>query len=182
MGMTHAVLGAAKEGPASRYELLMRLRRDFPLWNFSSGGVYHAIDTLTPHLLRPRDGDGTTGDYELTPAGEVRLRAWVRRPSRPGPFRDDLRLQIAYSELEDLPGIERQISERLRWIGAQQAALRDGSHLREMRRLQKHWSVTRLLIVRAVQLAVLDGLARGLRRAQAEILNAIEQHAAQQSR
>jgi DNA-binding PadR family transcriptional regulator len=182
MGMTHAVLGAAKDGPASRYELLMRLRRDFPLWNFTSGGVYHAVETLTPHLLRPCDGDGSTGDYELTPAGDVRLRAWVRRPSRPGPFRDDLRLQIAYSELEDLPWIEQQIRERLRWIGKQQAALRDISRLRELRRLRKPWSVTRLLIVRAIQLAVLDGLARGLRRAQAEIIDAIEQHAVQQDR
>jgi DNA-binding PadR family transcriptional regulator len=182
MGMTHAVLGAAKEGPASRYELLMRLRRDFPLWNFSSGGVYHAVDKLTPHLLCPCDGDEPTGDYELTPAGDVRLRAWVRRPSQPGPFRDDLRLQIAYSEPEDLPGLEQQIHERLRWIGRQQAALRDLSHLREVRRLQKPWSVTRLLVARAIQLAVLDGLARGLRRAQAEIIDAIQQHAAQQSR
>ncbi len=180
MGMRHAVLGAAKEGPASRYELVMRLRRDFPLWNFTSGGVYHAVDALTPHLLRPCDGDGTTGDYELTPAGDVRLRAWIRRPSRPGPFRDDLRLQIAYSEPEDLPWIEQQIRERLRWIGKQQAALRDVSQLRELRRLQKPWSVTRLLIARAIQLAVLDGLARGLRRAQAEIIIAIEQHAALQ--
>jgi DNA-binding PadR family transcriptional regulator len=182
MGMTHAVLGAAKEGPASRYELLVRLRRDFPLWGFTSGGVYHAVDALTPHLLRPCDGDGTTGDYELTPAGNVRLRTWVRRPSQPGPFRDDLRLQIAYSELEDLPGIEWQIRERLRWIGAQQAALRGVSHLRELRRLQQPWSSTRLLVVRAIQLAVLDGLARGLRRAQAEVVDAIEQHAAQQDR
>ncbi|MBS1869441.1 MAG: hypothetical protein JSS99_07230 [Actinobacteria bacterium] len=179
MGMTHAVLGAAKEGPASRYELLMRLRRDFPLWNFSSGGVYHAVDKLTPHLLRPCDGDKTTGDYELTATGDIRLRAWVRRPSRPGPFRDDLRLQIAYSEPEDLPWIEQQIRERLRWIGEQQAALRDVSHLRELRRLQKPWSITRLLVARAIQLAVLDGLARGLRRAQAEIITAIEQSAQQ---
>lgn len=182
MGMTHAVLGAAKEGPASRYELLMRLQRDFPLWNFSTGGVYHAVDKLTPHLLRPCDGDKTTRDYELTATGDTRLRAWVRRPSRPGPFRDDLRLQIAYSEPEDLPWIEQQIRERLRWIGKQQATLRDVSHLRELRRLQKPWSVTRLLVARAIQLAVLDGLARGLRRAQAEIITAIEQHAAQQER
>ncbi len=181
MGMTHAVLGAAKEGPASRYELLMRLRRDFPLWNFSSGGVYHAVDRMTPHLLRPCDGDRTTGDYELTPAGSARLRAWVRRPSRPGPFRDDLRLQIAYSEPEDLPWIEQQIRERLRWIGQQQEALRDVSHLRELRRLQKSWSVTRLLIARAIQLAVLDGLARGLRRAHAEIVDAIAQNAEPQN-
>jgi len=182
MGMQHAVLGAAKEGPASRYELLTRLRRDFPLWSFTSGGVYHAVDALTPHLLRPRDGDGNTSAYELTPAGDVRLRAWVRRPSRPGPFRDDLRLQIAYSEPEDLPWIEQQIRERLRWIGEQQMALRDLSHIRGLRRLQKPWSVTRLLIVRAIQLAVLDGLARGLRRAHAEIVDAIEYHAAQQER
>lgn len=176
MGMKHAVLGAAKEGPASRYELLRRLRRDFPLWSFTSGGVYHAVDRITPHLLRPCDGDGT---YELTPAGETRLRAWVRRPSPPGPFRDDLRLQIAYSEPEDLPWLELQIHERLRWIGEQQNALRDVSHLRELRRLRKPWSVTRLLIARALQLAVLDGLARGLRRAHAEIVDAIAQHAAQ---
>lgn len=182
MGMTHAVLGAAKEGPASRYELLTRLRRDFPLWNFTSGGVYHAVSRLTPHLLRPCDGDGTTGAYELTPAGEARLRAWVRRPSQPGPFRDDLRLQIAYSEPEDLPWIEQQIGERLRWIGKQQKALHDLSHLRGRRRLHKPWSVTRLLIARAIQLAVLDGLALGLRRAQAEIINEIARHAAPQER
>jgi len=182
MGMRHAVLGAAKEGPASRYELLMRLRRDFPLWNFTSGGVYHAVSRLTPHLLRPCDGDDTTGAYELTQAGDARLRAWVRRSSQPGPFRDDLRLQIAYSEPKDLPWIEQQICERLRWIGEQQKALRDISHLREQRRLNKSWSVTRLLIVRAIQLAVLDGLARGLRRAQAEIINEMKQHAAPQDR
>ncbi|MGN6188040.1 MAG: hypothetical protein ACTHOE_04015 [Conexibacter sp.] len=160
----------------------MRLRRDFPLWNFTSGGVYHAINKVTPHLLRPCDADDPTGDYELAPAGETRLRAWVRRPSPPGPFRDDLRLQIAYSELEDLPWIEQQIRERLRLIGEQQAALRDVSHLRETRRLEKPWSVTRLLVARAIQLAILDGLARGLRRAQAEIVDALEQHTAQQSR
>lgn len=179
MGMRHAVLGAATEGPASRYELLRRLRRDFPLWSFTAGGVYHHVARM-PHLLRPCDHDEAHGEYELTPAGRAFLRTWVRRPSRPGPFRDDLRLQIAYSEVEDLPWIEQQIRERLAWIGRQQAALRDVSHLRELRRLQKQWSVTRHLIARAIQLAVLDGLARGLRRAHAEIVDTIEQNRVRQ--
>jgi hypothetical protein len=182
MGMRHGVLGAAREGPASRYELLGRLRRDFPLWKFTSGGVYHAVDGLTPHLLRPRDGDGTAGTLELTSTGDARLREWIRRPSAPGPFRDDLRLQIAYSEVQDLPWIEQQIRERLRSIGQQQTALRDVTHVRELRRLQNPWSLTRVLIARAIQLAILDGLARGLRRAHAEVANAIEQHAAQKDR
>jgi hypothetical protein len=88
--------------------------------------------------------------------------------------RDDLRLQIAYSEIEDLPRLERQVRARLRWVAERSVELRDIGHLGTLRRLDKPWRTTRLLIVRAIQLAVLDGLARGLRRAHAEIVDAME--------
>lgn len=173
MGMRHAVLGAALEGPASRYDLLVRLQRDFPLWHFTSGGVYHAVEALTPHLLQRRD-DGT---YELTPAGRSHLRSWVRKQSSPGPLRDDLRLQIAYSEVEDLPWIEAQVRVRLAWVAKRIVELHDGGLGPGVRRIAKPWSTVRMLVVRAIQREVLGGIERALRRAHAEIVDTMERHA-----
>jgi len=176
MGMRHAVLGVAQDGPATRYELLVRLRWAFPLYRFSSGGVYDAIKSLADAgLLSPREvkDDADIAVFEITAPGSGHLRNWVRKPSRPGVVRDDLRAQIAYSEVEDLPALAERVQQRLEWVARLMDELRDpGEDVEELRRLDKPWRTVRLLIVRVVALSVLDGMARGLRQAHAEILRA----------
>jgi hypothetical protein len=123
------------------------------------------------------DDDART--YEMTGIGRTRLKAWVRRRSDLGPVRDDLRQQIAFSEVEDLPWLAARVERRLEWVHEQMEKLRDVGDIAVLRQQRKPWSVVRLLVVRVIELSVLDGMARGLRRAHVEIVEAMERHAEQ---
>ena len=181
MGMTHAVLGVAMDGPASTPELLARLQRDIPVWRFSESSVYDAVKTLKNQgLLRvvEKGGEEDARAYEVSELGRARLRAWVRKRSGLGAVRDDLRQQIAYSEVEDLPWLVERVQRRIEWVLQRMEELRDVGDVAVLRRGEKPWTVVRLLVVRAIELGMLDGMLRGLRRAHAEIIQAME-HAEQ---
>jgi DNA-binding PadR family transcriptional regulator len=184
MGVIHAVLGAAMDGPASVPELYARLERDLPVWRFSESSVYDATKALASQgLLREVEllsGEDDARTYEMTGMGRTRLKRWVRNRSDLGPVRDDLRQQIAFSEVEDLPWLAARVERRLAWVDVQMEKLRDVGNLAVLGSERKPWSVVRLLVVRVVELSVLDGMARGLRRAHVEIVEAMERHAERQ--
>jgi hypothetical protein len=197
MGMKEAMLGEVADQPLRRTALVRRLRRRHPLARWE--GLDTTVDTLRREGLLsaaalPANADGD-GDHapshpvphddevrdpredptlvELSAAGRARLRAWLRRASPPGTFRDDLLLQIAASEVADLPALEAIVRER--WATVTDFAEEDDEAPAPDPVKPDGWHQRRLLVARELDRSVLDGLARGLRRAHAQIVDALAQ-------
>jgi DNA-binding PadR family transcriptional regulator len=178
MKLKHAVLAAAVQGPATRYELQVRAQELFPASALSSGGVYHAVDECehAGHLARRDKGaDDDVAVYELTPVGDSYMRAWMRKASEPQGVRDELRDQIAYSEVEDLPWLADEIRRHLRLITEQRAGVQPDTLDAQARPgIEPPWSQLRRPTLRTVELGALDGKARALRMALTEVVEEIE--------
>ncbi|MGN6188977.1 MAG: hypothetical protein ACTHOE_08760 [Conexibacter sp.] len=197
MGMKEAMLGEVADRPLRRAALVRRLRRRHPLARWE--GLDTMVDTLRregllsavalppnpadeadPTALDPALHDDEARDPRedptpvgLSPAGRARLHAWLSREPPPGTFRDDLPLQIAASEVEDLPALEAIVRDRLATVS--DLAERDDAPPAPPPVEPDDWHRRRLLLARELDRSVLDGLARGLRRAHAQIVDALEQ-------
>ena len=198
MGVKEAMLGEVADRPLRRTALARRIRRRHPLTRWK--GLDTMVDTmrreglLSTFVISPspgEEGDRATPDHalhdddasdpreDLTPvglsvAGQSRLRAWLGRSTAPGTFRDDLLLQIAASEEDELPALEAMVRDRLATVTDLAAEVADVPGALTVK--PEDWHRRRMRVVRTLDLSVLDGLARGLRRAHAEIVNALEQH------
>jgi hypothetical protein len=197
MGMKEAMLGEVADQPLRRTALVRRLRRRHPL------ARWKGLDTMVDKLRRegllsavvlPVDADAD-GDHAaldpavhddeardpredptpvgLSPAGREELRAWLSGEAPPGTFRDDLLLQIAASEMDDLPALEAIVRER--WATVTDLAATDDESSGTVPVKPDDWPRKRLLVARELDRSILDGLARGLRRAHAQIVDALEQ-------
>jgi hypothetical protein len=196
MGMKEAMLGEVADRPLRRTSLVRRLRRRHPLARWQ--GHDQMVDKLRREGLLstvahpPLTGcagdpascdrdpwdDGTHDPredptpFELSAAGRSCLREWLRGATAPGAFRDDLLVQIAASEEDELAALEAMVRERLATVTDLAAEADD---LPKRVPVQpENWRRRRMRVARALDLSVLDGLARGLRRAHAEIVSAIE--------
>lgn len=187
--MREAVLGEAAERPLRRTALIRRIRRRHPLagWQARSTettvdalrreGLLAGVDVAVAAVDEPVDPREDPTPLQTTAAGRDQLRAWQRTSSPPRPFRDDLLLQIAASDERDLPELDEMLRTRLTTVAALEAEIDEPMPVPTV--AAADWRQRRLLVARALDLGVLDGLARGLRRAHAEIVNAMEGDASQ---
>jgi hypothetical protein len=196
MGMKEAMLGEVADQPLRRTALVRRLRRRHPLARWKGldtmvdtlrrEGLLSAVDLSSsidggrdPAAFDPALDDEARDPREdptpvaLSPAGRARLRAWLGREAPPGTFRDDLLLQIAASELDDLPLLEAIVRDRCATVT--DLATEDDDEPAPIPVKPDDWHRRRLLVARELDRSVLDGLARGLRRAHAQIVDALEQ-------
>jgi len=198
--MKEAMLGEVADRPLRRTALVRQLRSRHPLARWKGldtmvdklrrEGLLSAIlltanpDVDDPATFDPaRDGDEAHDPREdptpvgLSPAGRAQLREWLSREAPPGSFRDDLLLQIAASEVEDLPALERIVRERSATVA--DLALRGDDAPAPLPVKPEDWHRRRLLVARELDRSILDGLARGLRRAHAQIVEALAQQSPQ---
>jgi len=197
MGMKEAMFGEVADQPLRRTALVRRLRRRHPL------ARWQGLDTMVDKLRREgllsalvsptyADTDGDHAPFDpafpddevcdpredptpvaLSPAGRAQLRAWLSRAAPPGTFRDDLLLQIAASEVDDLPALATIVRDR--WTTVTDLAGTDDDVPAPHPVKPGDWHQQRLLVARDLDRSILDGLARGLRRAHAQIVDALEQ-------
>ncbi len=198
MGMKEAMLGEVADRPLRRTALARRIRRRHPLARWQ--GLDTMVDTmrreglLSTVVIAPspgEKGDRATTDPALhgddahdpredpTPvglsaAGQSRLRAWLGRSTAPGTFRDDLLLQIAASEEDELPALAAMVRDRLATVTDLATEVGDVAGAVTVK--PEDWHRRRMRVAHALDLSVLDAVARGLRRAHAEMVNALEQH------
>jgi len=196
--MKEAMLGEVADQPLRRTALVRRLRRRHPLARWE--GLDTTVDTLrregllsAPKIPATAECSGyrrsldpaSPGDeardpredptpVELSAAGRARLRVWLSREAPPGSFRDDLLLQIAASEVGDLPALEAIVRERSATV-ADLAHRGDEEPAASLPVKPGDWHQRRLLVARELDRSILDGLARGLRRAHAQIVDALAQ-------
>jgi hypothetical protein len=197
MGMKEAMLGEVADRPLRRTALVRQLRSRHPLARWK--GLDTMVDTLRREGLLsavilpatpdaeddqtpfdpalhddeahdPREDPTPVG---LSPSGRARLREWLAREAPPGTFRDDLLLQIAASEVEDLPALETIVRERTATVA--DLAPRGDDEPAHLPVKPDDWHRRRLLVARELDRSILDGLARGLRRAHAQIFEALAQ-------
>lgn len=197
MGMKEAMLGEVAERPLRRTALVRRLRHRHQLARWQ--GLDTLVDTLRREGLlsavaTPADtgvhGDHAAPDPEsddeeardpredptpvgLSTAGRERLRAWLTSATPAGTFRDDLLLQIAASGVDDLPDLEAIVRDR--WAAVAGLVDKDDEGLAQLPVKPDDWHRRRLLVARELDRSILDGLARGLRRAHAQIVDALAQ-------
>lgn len=195
--MKEAMLGEVADQPLRRTALVRRLGRRHPLAGWK--GLDTMVDTLRregllsaaavpvgfetdgdeaepgprPHDSEARDPREDPTPFGLSATGRARLRAWLGRAAPPGTFRDDILLQIAASEVEDLPALEAIVRERSA-TAANLAQTADGTPA-SLPVKPDDWHRRRLLVARELDRSILDGLARGLRRAHAQIVEALAQ-------
>ena len=191
--MKEAMLGEVADQPLRRTTLVRRLRRRHPLARWQ--GLDTMVDTLrregllsafAPAASADEGGDCAMlhGDEALDPredptpvglsaAGREELRAWLSSTAPPGTFRDDLLLQIAATEVDDLPALETILRDR--WATVTNLAREDDDSSAPLTVKPDDWHQRRLLVARELDRSVLDGFARGLRRAHAQIVDALQQ-------
>jgi hypothetical protein len=185
MGMKEAMLGEVADQPLRRTALVRRLRRRHPL------ARWKGLDTMVDKLRRegllsavalPMDADADDEARDpredptpvgLSPAGRAQLHAWLSGVAPPGTFRDDLLLQIAASEVDDLPALAAIVRDR--WATVTDLGEKDGGEPGPVPVKPDDWHRRRLLVARELDRSILDGLARGLRRAHAQIVEALAQ-------
>jgi hypothetical protein len=184
MGMKEAVLGEAADRPLRRTALIRRIRRRHPLAGWQERSTETTVDALRREGLlagvdaavvpadEPADPREDPTPLQTTAAGRDQLRAWQRTSSPTRPFREDLLLQIAASDEQDLPELDAMVRARLTTVAALEAEIDEPMPVSTGDAAD--WRQRRLLVARALDLGVLDGLARGLRRAHAEIVDAME--------
>jgi hypothetical protein len=179
MGLRHVVLGESAEGPLSFDELARRVAQNHAAAAWDSASIDATIRRFRHRgVLRPvadvdAQGDvdeATSADLallELTPGGREALRSWRRRPSRPAPFRDDVLMNIGTADEEDLAELDGMLVERLRWIVETHRKVTDVPEPTAPSRMS--WHEKRKVVARRFDVLRMDGIARGLRRAQSEI-------------
>lgn len=197
MGMKEAMLGEVADRPLRRTALVRRLRHRHRLARWQ--GLDTLVDTLrregllsavaTPTdtgvdgdraapNLAPDDDQARDPREDPTPvglstAGRERLRAWLSSAAPAGTFRDDLLLQIATSEVDDLPDLEAIVRDR--WATVANSSDEGDDLPASLPVKPDDWHRRRLLVARELDRSILDGLARGLRRAHAQIVDALAQ-------
>lgn len=197
MGMKEAMLGEVAEKPLRRTALVRRLQHRHQLARWQ--GLDTLVDTLRREGLLstaatsadtdvdgdraapdPASDDGGARDPRedptpvgLSTAGRKSLRAWLTSATPAGTFRDDLLLQIAASEVDDLPDLEAIVRDR--WATVAGLLDKDDDAPAPSPVKPDDWHRRRLLVARELDRSMLNGLARGLRRAHAQIVDALAQ-------
>ncbi len=105
MALESALLGFLSEGPLTGYELKTRCfdGRSAHAWTADQAQIYRTLERLEKRrLVRsrliPQRGRPDRRVYQITPAGEATLDAWLREPADPPPVRDPFLLQLLFSE------------------------------------------------------------------------------------
>ncbi|MDZ4170122.1 MAG: PadR family transcriptional regulator [Coriobacteriia bacterium] len=105
MSLEHAILGLLNEHPRSGYDLKTRCFDGplYPLWAADQAQVYRTLERLkTVGLVtatrRRRAGKPDRRLYELTPAGQVSLQAWLASPADTPVVRDPLLIRLYFGE------------------------------------------------------------------------------------
>ena len=86
MSLPHVLLGLLTRGPASGWDLKLRLTEDPSLgWDAELAQIYPALKLLLRGgflaLKRRRSSEGPTRrEYRLTPSGRRELRKWLSEP------------------------------------------------------------------------------------------------------
>ena len=100
----YVVLGMLLQGPANGYEVRQRIATSVGnFWQESFGQLYPTLHQLLREDLVERS-DATPGPregqrYAITGTGRQALRAWLARPPRPQPERNELLLKVFFAEL-----------------------------------------------------------------------------------
>lgn len=112
VSLEHAILGLLDERPRSGYELKTQCFDGLlqPLWAADQAQIYRTLERLKSLGLvtatrKRRSGRPDRRLYELTPAGQVALKAWLGAPSEPPVVRDPLLIRLYFggaTEDEDL--------------------------------------------------------------------------------
>lgn len=111
-----AVLGALSTGPMSGYELRRAITEVLGhFWHESFGQIYPCLTALEAVGAVRRTGPGRTSGtvFEITPAGETRLRELLAEPHHAPPARNGLLLRLFFgSHLP--PGAPESLLEQAR--------------------------------------------------------------------
>lgn len=94
-----AVLGALSTGPMSGYELRRAITEVLGhFWHESYGQIYPCLTALEESGAVRRTGPGRTSGtvFQITPAGEDRLRALLAEPHTTPPARNGLLLRLFF--------------------------------------------------------------------------------------
>ncbi|MGW0432495.1 helix-turn-helix transcriptional regulator [Micromonospora sp. NPDC003197] len=132
MAIQHAVLALLASGPSYGYELKGSFEAAVgPQWGpLNIGHLYQILDRLSRDglVVAERQSQPVKPDrvvYEITPAGQQELDAWLSAPSpRSGGFRDDFFLKVTAAARSGSPDVVRTV------LGNQRGHL-----LRELRNL-----------------------------------------------
>lgn len=94
-----AVLGALSTGPMTGYEVRRAITEVLGhFWHESYGQIYPCLAALEQSGAARRTGPGRTSGtvFEITPAGEGRLRTLLAEPHAPPPARNGLLLRLFF--------------------------------------------------------------------------------------
>jgi DNA-binding PadR family transcriptional regulator len=110
-----AILGFLKEEPRHGYELKRRLG-DLGLRSVSFGSLYPALRRLDrSHLIESIDGRNRKKVYQITPAGEAKLKELLEDRTTESEDDRSFNLRVAFFRYLD-PEVRLQILERRKMI------------------------------------------------------------------
>jgi DNA-binding PadR family transcriptional regulator len=109
MSVRHALLGLLSEGPKYGHQLRQEFEaRTGDVWPLNVGQVYTTLQRLERDGLVESDAtaeDGPQKTFQITPAGEAEVSAWLRTPpDLTSPPRDELVIKVLVAL--GMPGID----------------------------------------------------------------------------
>ena len=146
MALRYAILGYLSSAPGSGYDLAHQLDRGLGwFWSASHSQIYPELKRLEEEGLV--EGTATTvGEklekriYAITDEGLEQLKTWTAEPPRYRPNRDPERLQLIFSDLDEIEAIRRHLEvhrERYREHAAKLRETRDRIIAREHERVEQ---------------------------------------------
>lgn len=110
------VLGMLALGPASAYALRQRIATSVGyFWQESFGQLFPTLADLEQEgLVRGTDvagGRRRRRDFEITPAGEAALGAWLHEPPAAQPERNEMLLKVFFADPGDVDALSAFIAE-----------------------------------------------------------------------
>lgn len=115
-----ALLGMLSLRPMSGYEIRQTIEWSVGnFWQESYGQIYPTLKRLVKDGFAEAKEDGSRGRavYRLTAAGRKQLRAWLKTPSRPQVWRNEMLLKIFFAG-QGGPGTVRSQVEAFRELHA----------------------------------------------------------------
>lgn len=100
MSLAHALLTSLLEKPSSGYDLARRFDKSIGFfWHATHQQIYRELARMEQagwiaSDAAPDGGKTRKRLYQVLPAGEAALRAWVREPTEPTDLRDELMVRL----------------------------------------------------------------------------------------
>jgi PadR family transcriptional regulator, regulatory protein AphA len=177
MSLRFALLAALHEAPATGYELTQRFRRRLAhVWSASHQQIYRELGTLHEEgmLTMTEVAQADKPDrklYQITPAGEGALRAWLATPQPRPATRDPLLVKLFAGSLLDVPAMLAEVREQHSEMEQQLETFREieRAYFSQPKGLSPHYRLQRLALLRGITAAEaslrwLDALAAELDR------------------